>query len=128
MTDRPSTESRRVASSQPSVVVGSPKAGSARRQSHPLLGLFPLATMALATFLVVFALMMARMQTGADPALRAGQSALGQPAASPAAITTCASGGAATATSLTASHASLGASRAIVTRSSASGLGASHDD
>ncbi len=41
---------------------------------HPLLGAFPLAVMTLATFLVVFAIMAARLQGGLDPALRAGTS------------------------------------------------------
>ena len=42
-----------------------------RAQRHPLLGAFPLAVMTLATFLVVFALLMARLERGADPALSA---------------------------------------------------------
>lgn len=37
------------------------------RRSHPLLGAFPLSVMALATFLIVFTLMMARMTAGVDP-------------------------------------------------------------
>jgi hypothetical protein len=36
-----------------------------------MLGAFPLAVMTLATFAVVFAIMMARLQWGLDPALRA---------------------------------------------------------
>jgi hypothetical protein len=39
------------------------------RRAHPLLGAFPLAVMTLATFLVLFTLMMARLQAGAGPAL-----------------------------------------------------------
>jgi hypothetical protein len=42
-----------------------------KRGTHPLLGAFPLAVFTLATFLVIFALMMARLTAGADPALRA---------------------------------------------------------
>jgi len=42
------------------------------RSSHPLLGAFPLAVMAFATFLIVFALMMARMTAGVDPAAPQG--------------------------------------------------------
>lgn len=45
--------------------------GGRRAPRHPLLGAFPLAVMTLATFLVVFALLMARLQSGADPGLRA---------------------------------------------------------
>jgi hypothetical protein len=41
---------------------------------HPLLGAFPLAVMTLATFLVVFAIMAARLQVGLDPGLRAATS------------------------------------------------------
>jgi hypothetical protein len=42
---------------------------------HPLLGAFPLAVMTLATFLVVFAILMARLQSGIDPALSAAANA-----------------------------------------------------
>jgi hypothetical protein len=42
-----------------------------KRSAHPLLGVFPLAVFTLATFLVVSALLMARLTAGADPALRA---------------------------------------------------------
>jgi hypothetical protein len=38
---------------------------------HPLLGAFPLAVMTLATFFVVFTILMARLQSGMDPALTA---------------------------------------------------------
>jgi hypothetical protein len=41
---------------------------------YPLLGAFPLTVMTLATFLVVFAIMAARLQGGLDPALRAATS------------------------------------------------------
>ncbi|MHB8242964.1 MAG: hypothetical protein ACYDHN_13365 [Solirubrobacteraceae bacterium] len=44
---------------------------SRARTAHPLLGAFPLAVMTLATFLVLFALLMARLTAGFDPALRA---------------------------------------------------------
>jgi hypothetical protein len=40
------------------------------RRSHPLLGAFPLAVMTLATFMVLFTLMMARLTAGKDPALQ----------------------------------------------------------
>ena len=56
------------------MVTGKPptraRASAQARGAHPLLGGFPLAVMALATFLVLFALMMARLKAGADPALR----------------------------------------------------------
>jgi hypothetical protein len=39
--------------------------------AHPLLRPFPLVVMGLATFLVIFALLMARLTSGLDPALRA---------------------------------------------------------
>jgi len=44
------------------------------REAHPLLGAFPLAVMTLATFLVLFALMMARLNGGTDPDLSASTS------------------------------------------------------
>lgn len=40
-----------------------------RSTTHPLLRPFPLAVMTLATFLVVFTLLMARLTAGADPAV-----------------------------------------------------------
>ena len=44
--------------------------GSAQaRGAHPLLGAFPLAVMALATFVVLFTLTMAMFKAGAGPAL-----------------------------------------------------------
>lgn len=126
--DSPPSDSRNSASAQPSRGVRSPKAGSGRRRSHPLLGLFPMTIMTVATFLVVFVLMMARLQAGADPALHFGvASALHQPAGSSASVTTRASTSAG-ATALAASQASPGRSRAIVTRTSPGAAGASHDD
>lgn len=50
-----------------------------RRERHPLLHVFPLGVMVLATFLVVFALMMARLQsTLPAPATTGGNAALVQ--------------------------------------------------
>jgi hypothetical protein len=46
-----------------------------RRERHPLLGGFPLSVLTLATFVVVFAILTARLQGGADPALRASTGA-----------------------------------------------------
>lgn len=43
------------------------------RRTHPLLGVFPLAVMTLATFLVLFTVMTARLRAGADPALNASR-------------------------------------------------------
>ncbi len=42
-----------------------------RRERHPLLGAFPLSVLTLATFLVVLAVLAARLQSGSDPALSA---------------------------------------------------------
>ena len=42
-----------------------------RAKRYPLFGAFPLTVMTLATFLVVFAVMAARLQVGLDPGLRA---------------------------------------------------------
>ena len=45
-------------------------------EAHPLLAAFPLTVMALATFMVLFALMMARLKAGAEPALHPSTSAV----------------------------------------------------
>lgn len=42
-----------------------PRSGAG--ETHPLLGRFPLAVIALAAVVVIFALMMARLHAGADP-------------------------------------------------------------
>lgn len=70
-------------------------AAAARRDRYPLLGALPITVMTVATFLVVFAVMMARLTTGADPVLRASASpvALGAGPGAPA-VRTRASGGA----------------------------------
>jgi hypothetical protein len=76
MTDRPRTSAR-----PPS-------------HPHPLLGAFPLVVMTLATFLVVFTLMMARLSAGADPAVHVGTSiSLGVARSGAGAVRTRASGG-----------------------------------
>lgn len=109
----------------------------ADRHSHPLLNAFPLAVMTLATFLVVFALLMARLTAGVDPALRTGaSSALVRENASGSAVRTRASTAAATggaaganATPIAASEGSSGTAPAIVTSSSgARGSGRGGDD
>jgi hypothetical protein len=89
--------------------------------------------MTLATFLVLFTLMMARLTAGADPALRAGNaSALVEPASGASPLRTRASGAgssATTATTVAASEGSPVATPAVVTRSSGgAGAGAGNDD
>lgn len=131
MTDRPPTAAQPQASPSAS---REPARGSARvRSSHPLLGAFPLAVMTLATFLVLFTLMMARLTAGADPALRAGgASSLVETASGGSPLRTRASGGgasAATAVPVAASEGSSSTSPAVVTRSSgAASAGVSRDD
>jgi hypothetical protein len=67
---------------------------SARSHPHPLLGAFPLVVMTLATFLVVFTLMMARLSAGADPAVHVGTSiSLGAARSGASPVRTRASGG-----------------------------------
>lgn len=73
------TDPSRRSPAQPTAAGASQSAQAARgttaaRSTHPLLGAFPLAVFTLATFLVIFALMMARLTAGADPALRAQRS------------------------------------------------------
>lgn len=107
--------------------------GASHRRRHPLLSAFPLTVMTLATFLVVFALMMARLQAGADPALRASApGALVAGSSGSPAITTRTSGasagtGAGPTTSVATTEGSAAAIPAIVTRTSgvpdASGAG-----
>jgi hypothetical protein len=91
------------------------------RKAHPLLGAFPLAVMTLATFLVLFTLMMARLQAGAGPALGSGAS--GALVAGPqgtGAVRTRTSGGAASSvsTSPVASEGAPTPTPAILTRAS----------
>ncbi|HYM55915.1 MAG TPA: hypothetical protein VES97_11170 [Solirubrobacteraceae bacterium] len=96
---------------------------------HVLLRPFPLAVMTLATFLVVFTLMMARLTAGSDPALRAsaGSAAALVEGSGGSVVRTRASGsgaaGAAT-SQVAAAEGSSVATPAIVTRSSgATGVG-----
>lgn len=97
---------------------------------HPLLGAFPLAVMTLATFLVVFAIMAARLQGGLDPALRAATSGTTVVrSASGGAVVTRASGGAIPASSPTGAPAQTGTP--VLTRASGaagSGGGGERDD
>lgn len=90
------------------------------RRRHPLLNAFPLTVMTLATFLVLFTLMMARLQAGADPALHASApGALGAGRSGSAAITTRTSGSVgASATSAASTGGPAAATTAVVTRTS----------
>lgn len=73
--DRLKRVDRHNTADRPSSCVGSDRQGHSRarakRAKRPLLGAFPLTVMAVATFLVVFAILAARLHNGADPALRA---------------------------------------------------------
>jgi hypothetical protein len=91
------------------------------RGTHPLLGIFPLAVMTLATFLVVFTVMTARLRAGADPALNASRgAALVAERSGAGALRTRASGGASVAAATTSSAvgAPVGGVSAAVTRAS----------
>lgn len=116
-------------------VTDSPRAaarGASRAsEKHPLLGGFPLTVMSLATFLVLFTLMMARLTAGADPALVSSANAgLVAKGSRGSVIRSRTSGGAvpvATAAPVQARQA--GASReAIITRASGAGVTGSGDD
>jgi hypothetical protein len=97
-----------------------PRASERTRKSHPLAGAFPLAVMTLATFLVLFAVMMARLKAGVDPALRAGPSSSLAVGGAGAVRTRTSGGGepAGLATPVAASEGASAASSAIVTRAS----------
>jgi hypothetical protein len=100
---------------------------------HPLLGAFPLVVMTLATFLVVFTLMMARLSAGADPAMRMSAStSLGATRSGVGAVRTRASGGggsAAVAVPAAGSGESSATMPAVVTRASgAAGTGENGDE
>jgi hypothetical protein len=133
MTERTAAVSRREGSrqdSQPPAGAGTNRATTARR--HPLLGAFPLTVMTLATFLVLFTLMMARLTAGADPALKAASTAaLVEPAAvgSPVGTRASAAAGAAGTPTVAPARGSSAPVPAVVTRSSGSaGAGALSDD
>ena len=102
------------------------------RASHPLLGLFPLAVMTLASFLVAFTLMMARLTSGADPALRrAASAAVVLAAGGRAAVVTRTSSGAPAARStaaLAGAQSGTGAIPAVLTRASGAGAGRVSDE
>jgi hypothetical protein len=100
MTDRPGTTARPPTPPvQPKgSTTGEPQRSAQRsaqaRHADPLLGAFPLVVITLATFLVLFTLMMARLKAGTDPALRASTSTpLASASSGTGAVTTRTSGG-----------------------------------
>lgn len=104
-----------------------------RRRAHPLLQAFPLAVMALATFLVLFAVMTARLKASATTARPAGAAtALLASRSGGNSVRTRASGGAnatAVASPIPASEVTAAANPAIVTRASGTtGAGEAGDD
>jgi hypothetical protein len=131
--DRPATP-RRIDAAGGSSASGAP---ARARGSHIMLRPFPLAVMTLATFLVVFTLMMARLTAGAGQSLRpgAGTVALVQSSGA-AAVTTSTSGSGVSGASRVSSvsqaanvEGSAATVPAIVTRSSgASGRPGAGDD
>lgn len=128
MTDRPQTSAQQAFSGARTTgrAAGEPPPEAPRprqaRRAHPLLGAFPLVVMTLATFLVLFTLMMARLRAGVDPALHANTSAsLVAAGSATSPVTTRASGGgesAATAMPATGSKQSSATMPAVVTRTS----------
>jgi hypothetical protein len=128
MTDRPQTAAQPPFSGARTtdLTAGEPPQEAPRprqaRRAHALLGAFPLVVMTLATFLVLFTLMMARLRAGADPALRASAStSVAAAGSTTGAVTTRASGGgesAATATPATGSEEASARMPAVVTRTS----------
>ncbi len=74
------------------------EAATMTRREHPLLRPFPLVVMTLATFLVVFALLMARLTAGVDPVVGAIAASARVSAGGGEALRTRASGAAALAT------------------------------
>ncbi len=110
------------------------KPAPARLNAHPLLRVFPLTVMAVATFLTVFTLMMARMtalQASSTPAggsvvaLARGSAPL-RTRASGAAASGAAASGAGVSGALARTSPQEGAT--ILTRTSGAGFSESHDD
>ncbi len=136
MTERTSKPAPGSGNPRPQGAAASRGDSARRRASHPLLGAFPLSVMTLAAFLVVFALMMARLTAGKDPALHVGTpSALVETTSAGGSLRTRASGAAAGtggAVSVAPAAAGEGAgqtSPAIVTRTSGvAGTGVGRDD
>ena len=104
-------------------VTEQPSTGARARKAHPLLGVFPLTVMSLATFLVLFTVMMARLTAVGGTALSSNRSvALAASGIGVSGVRTRASGGGSGATVAPApAPLSGGAAPAIVT--SASGAG-----
>ena len=125
MTERTAIRSQREGSRhacEPRDGAGTNRTTPTRR--HPLLGAFPLTVMALATFLVLFTVMMARLTAGADPAVKgASTAALVEPAAagSPVRTRASAAAGAAGTPTVAPARGSLAPAPMVVTRSSGSG-------
>jgi hypothetical protein len=95
-----------------------PRPRPRRRSAHPLIGVFPLTVMALATFMVIFTLMMARRTAVADRALQSiGASGIVEAAVQGHTLRTRTSG-TALAVPSPASGTSASGARAVVTRSS----------
>lgn len=134
MTDRPQTSASSLSSAaRPKAPAAETPPASAHRSAragnaHPLLSAFPLSVMTLGVFMVLFALMMTRLEAGADPALRPSTStALHAESPGASAVTTRTSGGgepAAATTPVAGSEESSGAPAAIVTRTSGATGGA----
>ncbi len=102
-------------------VTEQPSTGARARKAHPLLGVFPLTVMSLATFLVLFTVMMARLTAVGGTALSSNRSvALAANGIGVSGVRTRASGGGSGAT-VAPAPLSGGAAPAIVT--SASGAG-----
>jgi hypothetical protein len=133
VTDRSGYAARPPASVQVRGPVRDPRRDARVRKAHPLLGAFPLAVMTLASFLVLFTLMMARLTSRANPALGASaSSALVASGGGAGAVQTRTSGGGGARAALAPVAASEGSARtsaAIVTSSSgAAGTYARGDD
>jgi len=133
MTDRPQTSASPLSSAaRPKAPAAETPPASAHRSAragnaHPLLSAFPLSVMTLGVFMVLFALMMTRLEAGADPALRPSTStALHAESPGASAVTTRTSGGGepAATTPVAGSEESSGGTAAIVTRTSGATGGA----
>jgi hypothetical protein len=107
-----------------------PPTGARTRETHPLLGVFPLTVMSLATFLVLFSVMMARLTAAGGTALSSNRSvALAANGSGASAVRTRASGGGGSGATVAPAAFSGRAAPAIVTSASgAAGAKASGDD
>ena len=132
------TEPARQDGARPRAAVGGasqPARPPRTRAAHPLLAPFPLAVMALSTFLVVFTLMMARMSAGTRTSLSANVPAALVAASGGTRLRTSASGGSAATAATTATATVTGAGGpsaavavpAVLTRSSGARAGGTDD-